>query len=248
MSPTIEPLRESSAEPPPELTADRARESALTRARFNMIEQQVRPWEVLDAKVLDIMGQLPRERFVPDAYRGLAYADIEIPFGEPPSQRMLPPKIVGRLLQALKLESTDRVYEIGTGTGYVTACLAQLGEAVHSVEIDPAVADQARARLIAEGTPGRIEITAADGFRADAATAPFAAIAVTGALPTAEPLVKLRELLTNGGRLFAFVGEAPVMEAVLITRLANAQYRQESLFETCVPVLENLPQAESFVF
>ncbi|EIC20301.1 protein-L-isoaspartate O-methyltransferase family protein [Thiorhodovibrio frisius] len=222
------------------------------RARFNMIEQQVRPWQVLDDRVLGIMGELPRERFVPDAYQGLAYADIEIPIGAAPSQRMLPPKIVGRLLQALALESTDRVYEIGTGTGYLTACLAQLGEAVHSVEIDSTLADQARERLIAEGTPGRIEIRAMDAFgapfdeRHDAA--PFAAIAVTGSVPTAEPLIRLREQLIDGGRLFAFVGEAPVMEAVLIQRLGPGQYRQESLFETCVPALENAPQPEAFVF
>ncbi|WPL18860.1 Protein-L-isoaspartate O-methyltransferase [Thiorhodovibrio winogradskyi] len=218
------------------------------RARFNMIEQQVRPWQVLDAKVLDIMGGMPRERFVPDAYQGLAYADIEIPIGALPSQRMLAPKIVGRLLQALRLESTDRVYEIGTGTGYVTACLAQLGEAVHSVDIDPDLADQARERLIAEGTVGRIEIRALDAFAADSEAAPFAAIAVTGSLPTEEPLNRLREQLLAGGRLFAFVGEAPVMEAVLITRVGRGGYRRESLFETCVPPLENAPRVDAFVF
>lgn len=218
------------------------------RARFNMMEQQVRPWQVLDAKVLDILGAMPRERFVPDAYQGLAYADLDIPIGAKPSRRMLPPKIVGRLLQALRLESTDRVYEIGTGTGYVTACLAQLGEAVHSVEIDEGLAEQARARLIAEGTVGRIEIRALDAFAADSDAAPFAAIAMTGSVPTAEPLNHLREQLIDGGRLFAFVGEAPVMEAVLITRVGRGRYRQESLFETCVPALDNAPQPEAFVF
>ncbi|MBK5970241.1 MULTISPECIES: protein-L-isoaspartate O-methyltransferase family protein [Thiorhodovibrio] len=218
------------------------------RARFNMMEQQVRPWQVLDAKVLDIMGSLPREHFVPDAYQGLAYADLEIPIGEKPSQCMLPPRIVGRLLQALQLESTDRVYEVGTGTGYATACLAQLGEAVHSVDIDPTLAEQARERLIAEGTMGRIEIKALDAFATESNAAPFAAIALTGSVPTTEPLTRLREQLIDGGRLFAFVGEAPVMEAVLITRVGPGRYRQEALFETCVPALENAPQPEAFVF
>ncbi|MBK1650488.1 protein-L-isoaspartate O-methyltransferase family protein [Rhabdochromatium marinum] len=234
-------------------------------ARFNMIEQQIRPWGVLDDKVLGVMGRLPRERFVPDAYQGLAYADIEIPIGEGPTQRMLPPKIVGRLLQALEIQSTDRVYEIGTGTGYITACLAELGEAVHSVEIDTILADQARERLISEGTPGRIEIRALDAFgikqtpsssgvtetrdiSAMSDTAPFGAIAVTGSIPTHTPLTLLREQLTDGGRLFAFVGQAPIMEAVLITRLGGERYRQESLFETCVPALDNAPQPEAFVF
>jgi protein-L-isoaspartate(D-aspartate) O-methyltransferase len=218
------------------------------RARFNMIEQQVRPWQVLDGQVLDIMGQLPRERFVPDAYQGLAYADIEIPIGAEAVQRMLPPKIVGRLLQALAIESTDRIYEIGTGTGYVTACLAQLGDAVHSVDVDPELADGARERLIAEATPGRIDIQSLDAFATVSDAAPFSAIAVTGSVPTVEPLLRLREQLTDGGRLFAFVGSAPVMEAMLITRVGANNYRQQSLFETCVPALRNVPQPEGFVF
>lgn len=218
------------------------------RARFTMIEQQVRPWEVLDTKVLDIMASLPREHFVPDAYQGLAYADIDIPIGAGPAQRMLPPKIVGRLLQALALQSTDRVYEVGTGTGYVTACLALLGDAVHSVEIDAKLADQARERLIAEGIAGRIEIKTQDALSAESNAAPFAAIAVTGSLPTAAPLTRLREQLIPGGRLFAFVGAMPVMEAVLITHLGAGRYRQESLFETCVPALDNAPQPELFAF
>ncbi len=220
----------------------------LERARFNMIEQQVRPWGVLDSKVLDIMAELPRERFVPDAYQGLAYADIEIPIGDGPAQRMLPPKIVGRLLQALKIESTDRILEIGTGTGYVTACLALLGEAVHSVEIDTTLAHQARERLIDLGTAGRIEIRALDALAAESDAAPFAVIAMTGALPTTEPIERLREQLIDGGRLFAFVGETPVMEAMLITRLSANRYREESLFETCVPMLDNVAHPEAFVF
>lgn len=218
------------------------------RARFNMIEQQVRPWDVLDDRVLEIMGRLPRERFVPDAYQGLAYADTEIPIGPLPSQHMLPPKIVGRLLQALDIQLTDRIYEIGTGTGYLTACLAELGEAVHSIEIDRDLADRARELLIEAGTPGRIEIQAKDAFADEHDAAPFAVIAVTGSLPTPAPLSTLREQLTEGGRLFAFVGQAPVMEAVRITRLRDNQYRQESLFETCVPALVNAPEPEAFVF
>lgn len=218
------------------------------RARFNMLEQQVRTWDVLDAKVLEIMGQLPREAFVPDAYQGLAYADIEIPIGTAPTQRMLAPKIVGRLLQALRIESTDRVYQIGTGTGYVTACIAQCGEAVHSIEIDAELARQSRERLINLGVSGRIEILHGDAFATRSDAAPFAAIAVTGSVPSGESLKPLLEQLVIGGRLFGFIGEAPVMEAVLIRRLSTDRYHHKTLFETCIPALDGVARVERFVF
>jgi protein-L-isoaspartate(D-aspartate) O-methyltransferase len=154
--------------------------STTEQARFNMIEQQVRPWAVLDQRVLSVMRALPREAFVPDAYRGLAYADIEIPL--PGGSTMLAPKVVGRLLQALEIRDRDRVLEIGSGTGYVTACLAQLGQRVVSLEIDPDLAEGARERLAALGV-GQVEVITADALAGDAPGAPFDAIAVTGSMP-----------------------------------------------------------------
>jgi protein-L-isoaspartate(D-aspartate) O-methyltransferase len=216
----------------------------LDRARFNMIEQQVRPWEVLDERVLAVMRKLPREAFVPDAYRGLAYADIEVPLGE--QSAMLAPKMVGRLLQALDVQPQDRVLEIGTGTGYVTAALAQLGDQVFSLEIDPGLAEGARQRLKAMGL-NEVEVHTADAFAGQLQGGPFDVIAVTGALPTDEPLAALERLLTDGGRLFVVVGEPPLMEALRITRIGN-DLRRERLFETCVSALQNAPLPEQFAF
>jgi protein-L-isoaspartate(D-aspartate) O-methyltransferase len=220
-------------------------QSPTERMRFNMIEQQIRPWDVLDPRVLAVMGELPRESFVPDADRGLAYADTEIPLGR--DSAMLAPKVVGRMLQALAVRPGERVLEIGTGTGYVTACLAGLGARVHSVEIDPELADAARVRIAALGL-GQVEIETGDGLAEPFADGPFDAIAVTGSLPTEEPLAMLRQQLADGGRLFVIVGEAPLMEAVLETRVVGGDVRREALFETSVPALRNVPQPERFAF
>lgn len=219
-------------------------QATMDRARFNMIEQQVRPWDVLDQRVLAVMRELPREAFVPDAYRGLAYADIEIPLGA--KTTMLAPKLVGRLLQAVDVQSHETVLEIGAGTGYVTACLAHLGEQVFSLEIDPALAEGARARLGAMGL-SQTEVHTADVFSGRIDGGPFDVIAVTGSVPTAEPLAALEQLLTDGGRLFIIVGEQPLMEALRITRIGSG-FRRESLFETCVAPLEHAPQPERFAF
>jgi protein-L-isoaspartate(D-aspartate) O-methyltransferase len=124
-------------------------DSSSDIARFNMIQQQIRPWEVLDDRVLEVMGEIRREVFVPDAYRGLAYADIEVPLGE--GQVMLAPKVVGRLLQSLKVQLADRVLEVGTGSGYLSACLSRLGADVVSLEADPALAAAAQERLVGAG-------------------------------------------------------------------------------------------------
>ncbi len=214
------------------------------RARFNMIEQQVRTWDVLDERVLAVMRKLPREGFVPDGYRGLAYADIEIPLGE--RTAMLAPKLVGRLLQALDVQPHETIFEIGTGTGYVTACLAHLGEQVFSIEIDPALAEGARARLNAMGL-SQVEVHTADAFAGRIDGGPFEVIAVTGSVPTSEPLAALEQLLVDGGRLFIVVGEQPLMEAMRITRIGN-DFRRERLFETCIAPLENAPLPERFAF
>jgi len=216
----------------------------MDRARFNMIEQQVRTWDVLDERVLAVMRELPREAFVPDGYRGLAYADIEIPLSD--SATMLAPKLVGRLLQALSVQPEETIFEIGTGTGYVTACLAHLAEQVFSVEIDPALAEGARQRLGAMGL-ANTEVHTADAFAARIDGGPFEAIAVTGSVPTTEPLASLEQLLCDGGRLFIVIGESPLMEAWLITRIGN-DFRRERLFETCIAPLKNAPLPERFAF
>ncbi|WP_295887210.1 protein-L-isoaspartate O-methyltransferase [uncultured Thiohalocapsa sp.] len=215
-------------------------------ARYNMIEQQVRPWNVLNERVLRVLGELPREAFVPDAYQALAYADIDIPIGT--DTCMLAPKVVGRMLQALQVRETDKVLEIGPGTGYVTACLARLGARVVGVEIDPALAEGAAERLAAMQLR-RVEVHTADAMVGPVDGGPFDVIAVTGSLPTEEPVPMLAQQLKPGGRLFVIVGEDPVMEARLETRIGAAgDLRREALFETSVPPLRNVPQPERFVF
>jgi protein-L-isoaspartate(D-aspartate) O-methyltransferase len=217
----------------------------LARAHFNMIHQQVRPWGVLDDRALDAMETVQRERFVPDAYLGLAYADCEPPLGH--GQLMLSPKVAGRMLQALAVEPGDRALEIGTGSGYVSACLAQLGARVLSLEIDPELAAAAQARLAQQGF-GQVQVRCADGLEGRVEAGPFDVIAVTGSLPDAAALTGLQQQLTLGGRLFAVVGEAPAMHAVLVTRDSATDYRREPLFETCVEALTNATAPQRFVF
>jgi protein-L-isoaspartate(D-aspartate) O-methyltransferase len=217
----------------------------LAQARFNMIHQQVRPWGVLDERVLDALDQIPRERFVPAAYLSLAYADIEVPIGD--GQHMLAPKLVGRLLQAAAVKPGDRALEIGTGTGYSAACLAHLGARVLSLEVDTGLAAEARERLATLGID-RAEVRCADALAAPVEGGPFEVIFVTGSLPREDGLAALRQQLTLGGRLVAVVGEAPAMAALLITRVGAADYRRESLFETCTDPLANSVAPQRFVF
>ena len=219
--------------------------STVDRARFNMIQQQLRPWGVLDERVLAVMSEIRRELFVPDAYQGLAYADIDVPIGD--ANSMLSPKLVGRMLQALAIQERDKVLEIGTGTGYVTACLARLGGRVISIELDPALADAARERLTAMQLR-RVEVVTGDAMAGAVDGGPFDVIAVTGSLPDREALPMLRQQLASGGRLFAVIGEPPLMEAGLETRIAGGDVSSEGLFETSIPALRNLPQPERFVF
>jgi len=214
-------------------------------ARFNMIQQQIRPWGVLDDRVLEVMGTVERERFVPDAYRSLAYADIEIPNGD--GTFMLAPKVVGHLLQALSIQPGDRVLEIGTGSGYVAACLSRLGARVISLEIDPLRAAEADARLKALNFHS-VEVREGDGLAGPVSGAPFDGIAVNGSLPTEDALPMLREQLTVGGRLFCILGRAPAMECVRITRVGRNDYRRESLFEVEVAPLRNAPEPAEFEF
>jgi len=220
-------------------------DTSINSARFNMVQQQIRPWNVADNRVLSIMADIPREQFVPAAYCGLAYADMEIPIGE--GQTMLAPRIVAHMLQALDLRTDDKVFEIGTGTGYVTACLSHLGGHVVGMEIHACLAEQARTALPAL-KQRRLEVRVGDGLKGPAEGHPFDVIAVTGSLPDAAALGTLEGQLTPGGRLFAVVGEEPVMEALLVTRITDRDFRRQSLFETCVPALEKAPEPERFVF
>lgn len=224
-------------------------DTSLDIARYNMIHQQLRPWQVLDDRVLEVMAAIPRERFVPDAYRGLAYADIEIPYAD--GQFMLAPTVVGRLLQALQVQPTDRVLEVGTGSGYLTACLSRLGAKVISLDLDPAVADTAREHLARLGFD-RIEVRVADVLAGPVKGGPFDAIALTGSVPGAEAMREVQRVLEDqlavGGRLFSVLGEAPAMEAWLTTKMAIGGLHREPLFETCIPPLVNCPATRAFVF
>ena len=220
-------------------------ETNIDQARFNMIEQQIRPWNLADERVLSEMAQIPRERFVPDAFRNLAYADVEIPIGD--GQCMLEPKVVAHMLQALDIQADDKILEIGTGTGYATACLSRLGGRVVSMEIHAGLAEQAQGTL---GTLKlqRVEVRVGDGLKGPVDGKPFDVIAVTGSLPDEEALAALQEQLAPGGRLFAIVGEEPAMEALLVTRVAGNDFSRQSLFETSVPALEKAQRPERFFF
>ena len=214
---------------------------AFDQARFNMIEQQVRPWDVLDQRVLDVMAEIPREDFVPERYRPLAFSDLSLPLEH--GQVMLPPRIQGRLLQALDLRPDDRILEVGTGTGYLTACLARLGGQVLSVDIHGDFLETAQACLGHLGIDNLElrEADAAGGWPEDGA---FDAIAVTGSLPRLHE--GFHRALREGGRLFLVTGRPPVMEAMLLTRVSGDQWAREDLFETSIPPLENAPADTSF--
>lgn len=208
-----------------------------------MTFQQVRAWSVLDEQVLDVIERLPRELFVPEPWRGAAYGDLPIPLGE--GQHMLRPSVAGRLLQAIALKRSDRVLEIGTGSGYVTACLAMLATHVLSLEIRPALAQRARANLAAAAI-GNAEVEEADAFAWDAGSPRFDAIVVTGSLPFPEP--RFEAWLKPGGRLFAVTGEAPVMEAMLTRLDASGTTSRFGLFETVVDPLDHAPTVAGFTF
>jgi protein-L-isoaspartate(D-aspartate) O-methyltransferase len=213
------------------------------RARFNMIEQQIRTWEVLDDRVLETVARTPREDFVPQRYRALAFSDISIPLDH--GQAMMQPKLEARLLQSLVIAPDDSVLEIGTGSGYLTACLAQLADRVRSLDLFEDFIEQAGNKLEEHGI-GNVsfeQCDAASGYESDAR---YDVIAVTGSLPVLHR--GYHGLLKPGGRLFMIVGKPPVMEALLITRVNDQQWREESLFETSVPALVNAPQAASFSF
>jgi protein-L-isoaspartate(D-aspartate) O-methyltransferase len=215
----------------------------VERARFNMVEQQIRPWEVLDQRVLDLLLRIRREEYVPARYRALAFADMEIPLGH--GETMLAPKIEARMLQELALAAGDRILEVGTGSGYMTALLASLGSHVCSVDIVPEFTQTASAKLTAHGVTN-VTLETGDAARGWDRHAPYDAIMVTGSMPVL-PDAFLKSL-RPGGRLIAVVGEPPVMEAQLITCVAAGAYSTTGLFETCIAPLRNAVQPERFVF
>lgn len=212
----------------------------LDTARSQMVEQQVRSWDVLDPRVLSVLGEVPRENFVPERYRRLAFADTAIPLGH--GQVMMAPKVEGRVLQALDLRADDTILEIGTGSGFLTACLARLGGSLTSLEIHEPLSARAAQRLDTADVRG-VTLEVADASMLEE-RARYDAIAVTPSLPVYDP--RFEQALRVGGRLFVVVGAAPVMEARLVTRIASAEWTVESLFETVVPPMVNAVQADTF--
>lgn len=211
-------------------------------ARRQMIDQQVRTWDVLDPRVLETLAAVPREKFVPEAYRGVAFADTAIPIGH--GQFMLKPALEGRILQALAPVRGERVLEIGTGSGFFAACLAHLTGAVESVEIHADLASAA-ARAIEELGVTRVAIETADAFKREYEIR-YEVIAVTGALPEADD--RFERALAVGGRLFVVVGSAPIMEARLVTRTGEDSWLSEARFETCIEPLLRPTAVSRFKF
>jgi protein-L-isoaspartate(D-aspartate) O-methyltransferase len=211
-------------------------------ARAQMITQQIRAWDVLDERVLDAMRRTPREFFVPERYAGLAFADTDIPLA--PGQHMLPPKIVGRLLQALDAAPGMRALVVGCGTGFVPACLSAMGASVRAIEIQPELAQAAQRNLKRAGF-GQVEVLTGDTFNLDPGK-DYALIAVCGSLPLYDE--RFARALAVGGKLFVVVGATQLQEAVLVTRTGEATWTRTALFETAVDALDNAPRPESFEF
>ena len=213
------------------------------QARFNMIEQQIRPWEVLDQGVLSLLALVRREDFVPPAYRALAFFDTEVPL--PEGQAMLAPRVEARLLQALNVARHERVLEIGAGSGFMAALLAHKAQHVVTLEIRPALAAMATANLRCAGI-ANASVLEADGSAGLAAQAPFDAILLSGSV-AAVPQALLDQL-KPGGRLLAIVGDEPVMCATLFTRVAERQFKREALFDTVAPRLQGFAESPRFAF
>jgi protein-L-isoaspartate(D-aspartate) O-methyltransferase len=230
------------------------------QARFNMVEQQIRTWEVLDQDVLDLLYVVRREDFVPPAWKSLAFSDLEIPLadnagsvnalknndGGNDSERMWQPKMEARVVQSLALKKSDRVLEVGTGSGYLTALLAHRSQQVFSVEINPRLKAGAEANLKAHGAVDNVTLEAGDAAQGWDKHGPYDAIVLTASTPIL-PQAFL-EQLKPGGRMFAIVGDAPVMAARLVTCTAAGSYSSVDLFETCFPPLRNALQPKRFSF
>ncbi len=215
----------------------------IENARFNMIEQQIRPWKVLDQQVLDLMATLPREKFVPDAYQGLAFADIAIPLGK--DRFMLHPREEGRLLQAVKPSFSDKVLVLGANSGYITALLASMAGEVTAIDSDEDFVSLASENL-ASSNIKNVNIKLGDASMGLETEAPYDVIVITGSMQILPESIK--QQLAIGGRLFCIIGIAPTMEALVITRTGESKWDEDDLFETNVPALANSPVVEQFQF
>ena len=215
----------------------------LEQARFNMIEQQIRPWEVLDQAVLSLLAAVRREDFVPPAYRALAFVDTEVPL--PEGQCMLAPKVEARLLQDLHVGRHERVLEVGAGSGFMAALLAHRAQRVTTLESRPVLAAMARANLQRAGV-ANVDVREADGAKGWPAESPFDVILLSGSVPAVpQPLL---DQLKVGGRLAAIEGQEPVMRAVLFTKVAERQFRRVELFDTVAPRLDGFAEPSRFSF
>jgi len=215
----------------------------LEQARATMVDSQIRTWEVLDQRVLDTVSRVQREAFAPSQYASLAFVDMEIPIGH--GEVMLAPKLEARMLQELTLKDTDRVLEVGTGTGHMTALLAALSGHVYSVELYEDFAQSAAQKLAAQGAKN-ITIETGDAHDGWSGHAPYDAILLTGSVPVLPP--GFRTQLRIGGRLLSVVGEPPIMTAILYTCIADGALNEVGLFETCIAPLRNLARPDRFVF
>jgi len=222
-------------------------EMDYNQARFNMVEQQVRPWDVLDPRVLNVIGNIPRELFVPETYKQLAYADMRIPLGsyEGHTSHMLNPVIEGRLLQSLALTEDDTVQQIGTGSGYITACLASLARHVDSVDINPEMTALAEKNL-ARFEINNVTLSTGDGADKWEQKQYYDCIAIMGSMPSIPDFYK--KTLKEDGRMFLITGDAPVMKALLVTRIGKNEWTVDELFETCVDPMIHAEKREEFVF
>ncbi len=215
----------------------------IEQARHNMIEQQIRPWEVLDDQVLAQVMRSPREDFVAPHPGNLAFVDMELPIGH--GETMMCPRVEARMLQALNVQPSDKILEVGTGSGFVTLMLANMGRSVESVEIHEDLAEAARQRLAEHGVENA-EVKVGDAANGWSAGQPYDVIAITGSMPSLPE--QFKQDLQIGGRLFAVLGTAPVMEATLITRVNADEWQEEVLFETEIAPLQNCPSAIRFEF
>jgi len=213
----------------------------VEQARFNMIEQQIRPWDVLDTRILELVARVPRERYVPEKYTDLAFADIRIPLGD--NRFMMEPKLEARILQTLDVQKNHQVLEIGTGSGYLTSCLAELADSVTSIEIDERLSKQAGHNLAADDHEN-VSLRIADVMGDWNMDQQFDIIVITGSLPVMDK--RFHSLLRVGGRMFMVVGEDAVMEALLITRVGENEWSSESLFETELEPLVNAKKPSHF--
>lgn len=213
------------------------------KARFNMIEQQIRPWDVLDGDVLQLLSEVKREDFVPLAHKVLAFADMEIPLGH--GQFMLPPRVEARMLQDAAIQKTEKVLEIGSGSGYMAALLAHQAQRVISLEINPELAKMARDNLQKAGV-FNAEVRQFDGAKGTPAESPFDVIVLSGSVAVV-PSALLAQLKV-GGRLVAIVGDEPVMRATVVTRGSETAYTTTQPWDTVAPRLQNFPEPERFTF